>query len=412
MKTKLYGFVAGFMLLASIMPAYAAQDAVLSFSPATNTVCVNTDVTVTIRLNTGTNTNVTTVTPYFNYDPSFFALQGQISVPSSGPFPVVFRNNPTASGLVELSMSNLTPQGGASLAVASFVLRPLKTGTTTLSFDTNKSAVLLADATNTNVLLNAQALNLTINTSCTSSSSGGSSSGGSSSGGSSSSGSGSSSGTGSSGGGGGGNTRFTHLACVNSQCVSVAGTGSDECSSVGSSCTGSGSGGGSSSGTGSSSGSGSGSGAGIAEDPQCTRPTNVRAEARDGSINILWEDTDPRVTAFEVLYGTESGNYVADEHTANIRSLLLTGLEKGKTYFLAVQALGECNASSLSDEVSVQAQSGSVATGTGRPAAGGTKSPTKLPPKNTAAGAAVAIPLVVMGLGGLGYIVRKKKIGL
>ncbi len=379
------------LLFVQSTPALAAPDAVLSFTQTPGTICVGRDTAFSIRVNTGSNNNVSTVTPYFEYDPAFFALQGTVST-SGGAFPEVYRNNPTSSGLVELSMSG-QPQSGSNLLVASFSLRPTRSGTTTLRFD-SKATVLISD--NTPVLGSAQTLSITINQNCSGSSSGGGSSGGSGGGGSS-------------GGGGGGGT-ISHLACVNNQCTRVAGLGADECSRVGTGCSSSGSSSGSSgsgTGTGSSSGSSSGSG-GVSPDeldPQCEQPVNVHAASNnDGSVELRWENNDSRVSAFEVRYGTESSNYTKTEFTANIRSLLITGLEKGRTYFFSVVAFGECNASNPSNEVSVQAQAGSTGIGSGKPAAG----TGALPPRSTSAGAALTIPaLIVTGI--TTFLVRKKK---
>jgi hypothetical protein len=380
MKTKNILATCFVTALAMSMPlqALAAKDAVLSLAAAQSTIPLNGTTTITIRVNTGTNTNVTTVQSYVLFDPSALQVVGNVDI-SSSSFPMSFRNTvDNTGGKILLSLSNTTKQTGASLNVATFTVRGIKVGTTTISFDPNNVAVLLSDVDNTNVLASTSPTTITIT------------------GGSSSSSSSSSSG----GGGGGGGTR-SHLGCYNHMCIQVAGLGADECRTD-ADCRGTNS----NSSSSSSGGSSSGTGGGDINPGQCQTPINFRGEGSDGSIKLFWTNNDSRVNGFDIHYGTVPGQYPYEEHTANIDSLTLTGLTKGKTYYITMNAVGsECYTSAPTGELALQAGKGSVAIASSHKTA---KKTTSLPPKTSQSGAEVWIPFLAAIIILFGYIVRQK----
>jgi hypothetical protein len=81
-----------------------------------------------------------------------------------------------------------------------------------------------------------------------------------------------------------------------------------------------------------------------------------------GTIRLAWDASpDPTVTGYWVYYGTQSGIYENYQDTgavsSNPVSYTLTGLAKGRSYYIAVTAYDQYrNESDFSNEVSGTAQ--------------------------------------------------------
>jgi hypothetical protein len=162
----------------------------------------------------------------------------------------------------------------------------------------------------------------------------------------------------------------------------------------------------SSSSSSSSGGSSSGTGGGEINPGQCQTPINFRGEGNDGTIKLSWTNNDSRVSGFDIHYGTTSGQYAQTEHTANIDSLTLTGLTKGKTYYMTMNAVGsECYTSAPTEELALQAGKGSVAAASTHKTS---KKTTPLPQKTSQSGAEVWIPFLAAIMISFGYIIRRK----
>jgi hypothetical protein len=81
----------------------------------------------------------------------------------------------------------------------------------------------------------------------------------------------------------------------------------------------------------------------------------------DGAITIAWDpNKDPDLAGYRVYYGTASGSYKTCVDVGNLpksssgtMEYTLTGLDKGKKYFIAVTAYGKNqDVSGFSTEVS------------------------------------------------------------
>ncbi len=85
-------------------------------------------------------------------------------------------------------------------------------------------------------------------------------------------------------------------------------------------------------------------------------------EKEKGSINLTWEATTLGVVEYRVYYGSSSRAYegCADVPSSGTETVThrLSGLEKGKTYFIAVTAhhSGISDESSFSNEISAVAK--------------------------------------------------------
>ena len=58
-----------------------------------------------------------------------------------------------------------------------------------------------------------------------------------------------------------------------------------------------------------------------------------------GTINLAWDpNTEPDVAGYKVYYGTSSRTYGPGIDVGNVKTFALTGLIKGRRYFIAVKA--------------------------------------------------------------------------
>lgn len=166
MKKKIcYIVIQGMVLLHLLVispEVHAENAAALSFTTPATTIDVQENITLSAVLDTGGYSNVMTVETYITFDPQFFSLVGDIDVDSQA-FPFRFKKEINQeSGYIDVSVSNVVPQAGSDILLVTFTLRALQSGTSSVSFDTNHSAVLLSDTANTNVLGNIIPLSVTI----------------------------------------------------------------------------------------------------------------------------------------------------------------------------------------------------------------------------------------------------------
>jgi hypothetical protein len=77
------------------------------------------------------------------------------------------------------------------------------------------------------------------------------------------------------------------------------------------------------------------------------------AAAADAKVDLAWDaNTEPDLDGYKIYYGLASGNYGTPVDVGNVEQHTLTGLEEGKTYFLAATAYDlDGNESAFSDEL-------------------------------------------------------------
>ena len=82
----------------------------------------------------------------------------------------------------------------------------------------------------------------------------------------------------------------------------------------------------------------------------CTLPL---ASAHAASIDLEWDpNIEPELAGYKIYWGPSSGNYTSSKDVGNNTSATITGLDDGKTYYLAATAYdGDGNESSFSDEL-------------------------------------------------------------
>lgn len=311
-KAILPALAAATMLMTNVLPAFAQTSmATLSATSTASCVRVGTDVPVTIAL--GNAVNASTVQATVTYDPTVFEVPTKPTIGASFPLPFRNETNPTA-GKIELSASNSNAvNGNADFATVTF--RALKSSATQIGFDQNASLVLTTSAENTNVLGTVTPLSLP---SCDGPAANGNSNGtfGNSNTNSPT-----------------GNTNTNGFVNVNSN-------GSNTNGSTGGA--------------------------------QCSQPTNFTATAQGGGIVMTWTHEDSRLSHFVVHYGKTQGKFDTT-FTANNSNTLRDGpnfrltlenVAPGKTYYLAVSAMGNCAESAKTQTLSVQTSSSTTTGGT------------------------------------------------
>ncbi len=89
----------------------------------------------------------------------------------------------------------------------------------------------------------------------------------------------------------------------------------------------------------------------------------LTASVYAGSVTVTWDrNTEPDVTGYTVLYGTQSGVYTFSQAAGSATTWTVDNLTAGRTYYFAVQAVNAAGMTSpLSQEVSASLPIGSMA---------------------------------------------------
>jgi hypothetical protein len=86
-------------------------------------------------------------------------------------------------------------------------------------------------------------------------------------------------------------------------------------------------------------------------------------EAHCADVTVAWDaNPEPAVRGYVIYYGTSSGNYTRSIDVGNSTNCVISGLEAGATYYLAVTAYDDSrNESGFSNEIVYAASAGSGA---------------------------------------------------
>jgi hypothetical protein len=97
----------------------------------------------------------------------------------------------------------------------------------------------------------------------------------------------------------------------------------------------------------------------------CKNSADLANPADGGMVSMQWDsNTEPKLEGYRVYYGTSPGKYKscvdvgkATESTPGVVKYTLTGLNKGKRYYIAVIAYDTLHKTSdFSNEVSAEAK--------------------------------------------------------
>jgi hypothetical protein len=81
--------------------------------------------------------------------------------------------------------------------------------------------------------------------------------------------------------------------------------------------------------------------------------TYLLSAATAAEVSLAWDaNTEPDLDGYKIYYGLASGNYGAPVDVGNVEQHTLTGLDEGKTYYLAATAYDlDENESAFSEEL-------------------------------------------------------------
>jgi hypothetical protein len=86
--------------------------------------------------------------------------------------------------------------------------------------------------------------------------------------------------------------------------------------------------------------------------PGCGGGTNNHDPVPTASVILTWDEPETNTAGYIVYYGTSSTNYTESINVGNNASVVISSLQTGETYYIAVTAYNVFgNESNYSDEI-------------------------------------------------------------